>query len=275
MQVDVVTTPSRLSRRHQAPLPSVRPVARLSGLGIAAESVPIVRRRGDPVVPLASRRCARHLRPAVRAASRRGAADRGLGRRSPAPCAGSVGLETIPRFALVASRQSLERQSASDRSVRRRRSAAGFAETAVGLSLRAGSPCARTAVRVRRRAWPAACGGRQDVWLVALTSIHWREAWKYGERAFRYCQHDLGHAIAAVRLAAALVGWRATRLPEWSHGRWRRSPASIATTTSSRPNVKRRRASSVTAGEPRVSSSTVARSLDAVRAGGGRAARVS
>ena len=36
--------------------------------------------------------------------------------------------------------------------------------------------------------------------LVALTSIHWREAWKYGERAFRYCQHDLGHAIAAVSI---------------------------------------------------------------------------
>ena len=41
-------------------------------------------------------------------------------------------------------------------------------------------------------------GGDDDAWLVALTSIHWREAWKYGERAFRYCQHDLGHAIAAV-----------------------------------------------------------------------------
>ena len=52
---------------------------------------------------------------------------------------------------------------------------------------------------------------------MALTSIHWREAWKYGERAFRYCQHDLGHAVAAVRLAAALVGWRATVLPQWSH----------------------------------------------------------
>ena len=53
-------------------------------------------------------------------------------------------------------------------------------------------------------AWLTACGGRPDVWLVALTSIHWREAWKYGERAFRYCQHDLGHAVAALRLAAAL-----------------------------------------------------------------------
>ena len=65
--------------------------------------------------------------------------------------------------------------------------------------------------------WRDAFGGRQDILLVALTSIHWREAWKYGERAFRYCQHDLGHAIAAVSTAAALVGWRAALLPTWSH----------------------------------------------------------
>lgn len=43
--------------------------------------------------------------------------------------------------------------------------------------------------------------------LVGLTSIHWREAWKYGERAYRYCQHDAGHALAALRLAAAVMGW--------------------------------------------------------------------
>ena len=53
--------------------------------------------------------------------------------------------------------------------------------------------------------------------LVALTSIHWREAWKYGERAFRYCQHDLGHAVAALRLSAALCGWRLAILPGWPH----------------------------------------------------------
>lgn len=47
---------------------------------------------------------------------------------------------------------------------------------------------------------------------VAFTSIPWREAWKYGERAFRYCQHDLGHALAAVGLSAATLGWRATLL---------------------------------------------------------------
>ncbi|MGX2031604.1 SagB/ThcOx family dehydrogenase [Methylocaldum gracile] len=43
---------------------------------------------------------------------------------------------------------------------------------------------------------------------VALSSIHWREAWKYGERAFRYCQLDTGHAIGALRYAAATLGWR-------------------------------------------------------------------
>jgi SagB-type dehydrogenase family enzyme len=52
---------------------------------------------------------------------------------------------------------------------------------------------------------------------VVLTSIHWREAWKYGERGFRYCQHDLGHAIAALSFAAALAGWQAVLRPEWSH----------------------------------------------------------
>jgi SagB-type dehydrogenase family enzyme len=66
-------------------------------------------------------------------------------------------------------------------------------------------------------AWSAAVGDPGAVLLVALTSIHWRESWKYGERAFRYCQHDLGHAIAAVRLAASLAGWRARVLPDWSH----------------------------------------------------------
>ena len=45
--------------------------------------------------------------------------------------------------------------------------------------------------------------------LVGLASIYWREAWKYGERAFRYCQHDVGHATGALRFAAATLGWSA------------------------------------------------------------------
>jgi SagB-type dehydrogenase family enzyme len=66
-------------------------------------------------------------------------------------------------------------------------------------------------------AWTSASSGHTDLLLVALTSIHWREAWKYGERAFRYCQHDLGHAIAAIGFGAALAGWRAVMLSTWSH----------------------------------------------------------
>jgi len=51
---------------------------------------------------------------------------------------------------------------------------------------------------------------------VGLTSIAWREAWKYGERAFRYCQHDVGHALAALRFAAAALGWRVQLMPDWN-----------------------------------------------------------
>lgn len=50
--------------------------------------------------------------------------------------------------------------------------------------------------------------------VVGLSSIPWREAWKYGERAFRYCQHDAGHAVAALRYAAAAIGWTARLLAE-------------------------------------------------------------
>jgi len=52
--------------------------------------------------------------------------------------------------------------------------------------------------------------------LIGLSSIHWREAWKYGERAYRYCQHDTGHALGALRYAAATLGWSIELLPEWS-----------------------------------------------------------
>ena len=52
----------------------------------------------------------------------------------------------------------------------------------------------------------------ENAFLVGLTSIHWREAWKYGERAFRYCQHDLGHAFAALAVSATALGWSMRRL---------------------------------------------------------------
>ena len=47
-----------------------------------------------------------------------------------------------------------------------------------------------------------------DTFLLGLSSIHWREAWKYGERAYRYCQLYVGHALAAMRLSAAIHGWQ-------------------------------------------------------------------
>lgn len=42
--------------------------------------------------------------------------------------------------------------------------------------------------------------------VVVLTSIFWREAWKYRERAYRYCLLDLGHAAASLLLAAQALG---------------------------------------------------------------------
>jgi len=48
----------------------------------------------------------------------------------------------------------------------------------------------------------------KDTLFLGLTSIHWREAWKYGQRAYRYCQHDAGHAIGAISIAAAGLGWQ-------------------------------------------------------------------
>lgn len=62
---------------------------------------------------------------------------------------------------------------------------------------------------------------KQALWLknsggfgIILTSIPWREAWKYGERAFRYCHHDLGHALGALRFACNLNGWKMTVIPQ-------------------------------------------------------------
>ncbi len=47
-----------------------------------------------------------------------------------------------------------------------------------------------------------------DGFLIAFSSIFWREAWKYGERAYRYCQLDIGHAIATITFSASLLGWK-------------------------------------------------------------------
>lgn len=55
-------------------------------------------------------------------------------------------------------------------------------------------------------------GFPSHTFFAGLSSIHWREAWKYGERAYRYCQHDVGHALAALAFSAATLGWRCVLL---------------------------------------------------------------
>ncbi|MCH7988155.1 MAG: SagB/ThcOx family dehydrogenase, partial [Planctomycetes bacterium] len=58
--------------------------------------------------------------------------------------------------------------------------------------------------------WKAlACGISENGFFIGLSSIYWREAWKYGERAYRYCHHDVGHALGAITIAAASLGWQA------------------------------------------------------------------
>ncbi len=57
---------------------------------------------------------------------------------------------------------------------------------------------------------------KTDGFLFGFSSIFWREAWKYGERAYRYCNHDIGHALASVRFSANLLGWDVKILNEVS-----------------------------------------------------------
>ncbi|MBS4095964.1 MAG: SagB/ThcOx family dehydrogenase, partial [Sulfuricella sp.] len=61
---------------------------------------------------------------------------------------------------------------------------------------------------VEWRASTLTTSDQPGLWL-GFSNISWREAWKYGERAFRYCQLDMGHVLAAVAYAAALFGWQA------------------------------------------------------------------
>jgi SagB-type dehydrogenase family enzyme len=56
------------------------------------------------------------------------------------------------------------------------------------------------------------CEQADSYCLLGLTSIAWREAWKYGERAYRYVQLDVGHALGAIRYAAAVLGWQVSLL---------------------------------------------------------------
>ena len=54
--------------------------------------------------------------------------------------------------------------------------------------------------------------------LIGLSSIAWREVWKYGERAFRYVNLDAGHAWQSLVVSAKMLGWKITRLDSISNG---------------------------------------------------------
>jgi SagB-type dehydrogenase family enzyme len=70
----------------------------------------------------------------------------------------------------------------------------------------------RDHVLEQRARWSAPAPMSAGGVLIGIASIYWREAWKYGLRAFRYCQHDCGHATAAVSYAAASLGWQTRML---------------------------------------------------------------
>jgi len=53
---------------------------------------------------------------------------------------------------------------------------------------------------------------KQHGYFVALSSITWREMWKYGERCFRYVNLDLGHAMRAVKVSAKALGLQTSKV---------------------------------------------------------------
>jgi SagB-type dehydrogenase family enzyme len=70
-----------------------------------------------------------------------------------------------------------------------------------------------------KRVWDRLVEGfPSGTFLVGLSSIHWRESWKYGERAYRYCQQDVGHALAALVVSAAVNGWSVVLLDATGDG---------------------------------------------------------
>jgi len=59
-----------------------------------------------------------------------------------------------------------------------------------------------------------------DIWqeypkgtlFLGVSSIAWREVWKYGERAFRYVNLDAGHAWQSIVVSAKMLGWKTSRV---------------------------------------------------------------
>ncbi len=87
----------------------------------------------------------------------------------------------------------------------------GFADLADGLyhyradlhALELLCPGDRTERLARDLAIPWAA---ESSLIIGLTSIFWREAWKYRNRAYSYCCSDMGHAMMSLLLAACGLG---------------------------------------------------------------------
>ncbi len=74
----------------------------------------------------------------------------------------------------------------------------------------------RCSSQIAHSVWQQLAGSEKSPCvIVCFTSIFWRESWKYRDRAFRYCHHDLGHAMAALMLSSAALGWRAEVVGEF------------------------------------------------------------
>jgi SagB-type dehydrogenase family enzyme len=69
------------------------------------------------------------------------------------------------------------------------------------LELRSRGACTQHLARALAIPWAS-----ESSLIVGLTSIFWREAWKYRDRAYRYCCHDLGHALMSLLLAGRTLG---------------------------------------------------------------------
>lgn len=66
-------------------------------------------------------------------------------------------------------------------------------------------PSSHMAGQRARGNFVASLAGENAPIVFVLSSIAWREAWKYGERAYRYCLHDMGHAWQALVVAARAI----------------------------------------------------------------------
>ena len=70
--------------------------------------------------------------------------------------------------------------------------------------------------QLEKRAELSSSESTEKGFYVVLTSVLWRESWKYGERSFRYSQLDVGHAIGTLSHSAQLLDWQLHWLPQWS-----------------------------------------------------------